>query len=421
MKFKNVFVVPQVSREKQQLLKMHLLKENMQRCKLFAQIVILFEAILICMNISSSYEENHGHFVITIYFVLYFILMLMSFFMLVYINRMEKKETYTERFYNRIQLGLLSFVCFFLVWGAAVTLVDQKEYGHVMAFAVNFMCVSVLFHASNRTILLLYIAPITVLLFGLPIFQPSSAILMGHYINLTVFLFFCWLASRMLYTSYASNFFNKLLLTESNERLALKMEENEKINKELAKANKQLKKMTIIDELTQIPNRRGFQKYIRDTLIGANKKRKLTLMMIDIDAFKLFNDHYGHLEGDKILKSVAQKIQASIHFFDGISARFGGEEFVAAVFDLDVKAVEQLAESIRKAVFKMEIPHEYSPFSDRVTISIGITTGNVSKAENMEKLMKDADSALYESKSKGRNRVEYFSGTTSVGVKSKVD
>lgn len=417
MEFKNIFIAQQVSLEKQQLLKNHLLKENMQRCKLFAKIVIFFEAILICMNISSSYAVNHGHFVITIYFVLYLILMLMSSFMLLYINRIEKKGTCTKGLYNRAQLGLLCFVCFFLVWGAAVTLVDQKEYGHVMAFAVNFMCVSVLFHASNRTILLLYIAPITVLLLGLPIFQPSKAILMGHYINLAVFLFFCWLASRMLYTSYASNFFNKLLLTESNEKLALKMEENEKINRELAKVNEQLKKMTIIDELTQIPNRRGFQKYIGDALISTNKKRKLTLMMIDIDAFKLFNDHYGHLEGDKILKSVAQKIKASIPFSDSITARFGGEEFVVAVFDLDLKAVEQLAESVRESVFKMEIPHEYSPFSNRVTISIGIAAQDASKAEDVEKLMKDADSALYESKSKGRNRVEYFRENTSVGIK----
>ena len=415
MKLKSVFAMPQVSLEKQQLLKKHLLTENMQRCKLFAKIVILFEAILIYMNVSSSYALNHGHFVINIYFVLYLILMLMSVFMLFYINRMEKKRIYTESVYKRTQLGLLSFVCFFLVWGAAVTLADQKEYGHVMAFAVNFMCVSVLFHASNRTILLLYIAPVTVLLFGLPIFQPSPTILMGHYINLTVFLFFCWLASRMLYTSYASNFYNKLLLTESNERLAMKMEENEKINKELAAVNKQLKRMTIVDELTQIPNRRGFQKYIREALTDVDGERKLTIMMVDIDAFKLFNDHYGHLEGDKILKSVAQKIQASIHFLDSITARFGGEEFIAAVFDLDVKLIEQLAESVRNAVFEMEIPHEYSPCSNRVTISIGVAMGDVAKEEDMEQLMKDADSALYESKSKGRNRVEYFNAVNLLG------
>ncbi|WP_248561125.1 GGDEF domain-containing protein [Niallia sp. NCCP-28] len=193
------------------------------------------------------------------------------------------------------------------------------------------------------------------------------------------------------------------------------MEENEKINKELAAVNKQLKRMTIIDELTQIPNRRGFQKYIREALIDVDEERKLTLMMVDIDAFKLFNDYYGHLEGDKTLKSVAQKIQVSIHLFDSITARFGGEEFIVAAFDLDAKLVEQLAESVRKAVFEMEIPHEYSPFSNRVTISIGVAIGDVAKEEDMEQLMKDADSALYESKSKGRNRVEYFNAVNLLG------
>ncbi|PMC38661.1 hypothetical protein CJ195_09420 [Bacillus sp. UMB0899] len=406
MKYKFAFVSPKVSLEKKQLLEKHLFNENLQRCKLFASIVILFESILILMNLSSMFQSQ-GEIVINPYLMLYCLLLIMSSFMLLYIRLFEKRTSYTKAQYKRFKVGLLSFVNFFLVWGSVVTLIDQKEYGHVMAFAVNFMCVSILFHASNRTILLLYILPISVLLIGLPFFQSSDAILTGHYINLSVFLFFCWLASRMLYISQSTNFFNKLLLTETNSNLALKIEENEKINQQLAKANEQLKEMTIIDELTNIPNRRGFQQYIQESLTYSNGKRKLSIIMIDIDAFKLFNDNYGHLEGDKIIKSVAQMIQN--HVIDSsfsISARFGGEEFVIAVFDRNDLEIDKLAEDIRIAIYAAEIPHEYSPVTNHVTISVGIATDYVKNENDIPQLLEHADHALYRSKSNGKNRVE---------------
>ena len=408
MRYKFTFISPNVSLEKKQLLEKHLFNENIQRCKLFASIVMLFESILILMNLSSMYQSQGG-FVFNPYIVLYSVLLIMSAFMLIYIHLFEKRTSYTEVQYKRFKVGLLGFVNFFLVWGSVVTLIDQKEYGHVMAFAVNFMCVSILFHASNKTILILYILPISVLLIGLPFFQPSDAILMGHYINLSVFLFFCWLASRMLYNSQSTNFYNKLLLTETNSNLAIKIEENVKINQQLAKVNEQLKKMTIIDELTNIPNRRGFQQYIQESLTYRNGKPKLSIIMIDIDAFKLFNDNYGHLEGDKVIKSVAQMIQNNgIDSSLSISSRFGGEEFVIAVFDKDESEINKLAEDIRAAIFAAKIPHEYSPVTNHVTISVGLAIDFVKNENDIPQLLEHADHALYESKSKGRNRVERF-------------
>lgn len=139
---------------------------NLQRCKLFAKIVILFEFILICMNQTTSFVTYHRMFVFDIYFRLYVLLLLMSIIMLVYIIRFEKKKDMTEKQYQWFRFGVICFVCFFLVWGSVVTLVDQKGYGHVMAFAVNIMCVSILYLASNRTILKLYILPIAVLFIG---------------------------------------------------------------------------------------------------------------------------------------------------------------------------------------------------------------------------------------------------------------
>jgi diguanylate cyclase (GGDEF)-like protein len=408
MKLLYPFVTPAVSIAQKQLLEQQLFNENIQRCKLFAKIVILFESILIIMNLSSAYSAGQNLFSFNIYLMMYFILLFMSIFMLLYIRWFEKRKFCTNRGYKLYQIGLLGLVVFFLVWGAVVTLVDQKEYGHVMAFAVNFMCVSILFHASNKTILLLYIMPISVLFIGLPFFQPSNTVLMGHYINLSVFLFFCWLASRMLYNSYSSNFYHKMLLIEANKDLDIKVKENERINGKLAEMNEQLKQLTLIDELTKIPNRRGYQEYLKKTLNGAKEKRKISVMMIDIDAFKRFNDSYGHLEGDKIIQAVAQEINLCIDHSVSFAARFGGEEFIIVTFDRNQAGVYELAETIRSAVAAMGIVHEYSPVSQYVTVSIGLSTGDVINEREVEQLVEHADMALYKAKSLGRNRAELY-------------
>jgi diguanylate cyclase (GGDEF)-like protein len=405
MKLISPFTGPKVPDDKRRLFEKHLFKENLQRCRLFAKIVILFESILIIMNITSNYSSEQS-FSINVYVILYLILLFLSVFMLLYIRYFDKRSFQTELGFKRYRRGLLVLVTLFLIWGAVVTLIDQKVYGHVMAFVVNFMCVSILFHASNRAILSLYTIPILVLYAGLPFFQPSNSVLMGHYINLSVFLFFCWLASRMFYISFSTNYYNKILLMETIQNLDSKIRENGTINRKLTEANKQLKQLILVDELTGIPNRRGFQEHIQNALKAMGIERKLSLLMIDIDHFKLYNDNYGHLEGDKIIKVVAQKISHSLHNSDSFAARFGGEEFVIAIFDMDQTEVYQVAETIRKAVLDLKIPHEFSPVIGKVTISIGLASAFVFDDFEIVSLLEKADQALYDAKLGGRNRVE---------------
>ncbi len=409
MKLLHVLVGPSAPPGKLQLLEKDVFYVNLQRCKLFAKIVILFEFIMICINLTTSFAIYQRLIFSNTYLILYLLLLTMSVIMLGYMHWFERIKDYTERQYKWFRLGMLCFVCFFGVWGSVITLLDQKGYGHVMAFSVNIVCVSILFLASNRTIIKLYIPPIAVLFIGLPFFQPSMDTLIGHYINLSVFLFFCWLGSRMLYNSYAANFFNEMLLKESNHHLALKIEENMAINEKLKKANEKLQYLSFIDELTKVPNRRGFQHYIQEQLDNNQGKRNVSLMMLDIDAFKQFNDHYGHLEGDKVIQLAASTIQQLIAPRDGFLSRFGGEEFVIIVFEWNKDQVYQFAEKIRNAVYSMGIVHEYSPVTNRVTVSIGIETGDVEHPLDIESLLKNADFALYQAKNNGRNRVEVFS------------
>lgn len=390
--------------EKEKLFSEFLFKENMQRSKLFAKIVILFEGVLIFIHTFSNYVANR-QITMDFYLFMYLFLFAMSICMVLYITRFEKTETPAASQRRKFQRGLTGFVIFFLAWGAAVTLADQKEYGNVMAFAVNFMCVSILYHASNKQILQLYVLPVTILAVGLPFFQNAQPILFGHYINLTVFLFFCWLASRMLYRSNKVNFYNKLLLTATNENLAQTIEKSEEINRKLEATNERLKKLTLMDELTKISNRRGLQQYIDNALMVSKGSRRLSFIMLDIDNFKLFNDNYGHFEGDKVLQLVAQQINNCVDSSECHISRFGGEEFIVAVFDQDLQQVVELAECIQASLEEADIPHEYSLVANHVTVSIGIAIGEVENSGQIQAVKEKADFALYEAKSQGKNRI----------------
>lgn len=398
MKWKNRYITPEIPVEKKDLLEEYLFKENIQRCKLFAKIVILFEAILIGMNMAETFAAKRVLLDGNTYFVLYTTLVVMAVTMLLLIRWLERKSSYSAIQNKWAKFVLLSLVSLFLVWGAVVTLVDQKEYGHVMAFVVNFMCVSILFHATNRIMLAIYTPAIVVLMVGLPVVQPSNTVVMGHFINLSVFLFFCWLASRMLYRSYVTNYISELLLKESNHSLAEKVKENERMNAKL-------QELSIMDELTGIPNRRGFYQYISKISDDSNQERPVSILLLDIDAFKPYNDNYGHLQGDKVIQAVAKVLKKLVDVPSSIASRFGGEEFVVAVFDKDQPSAHQLAEDIRSTVEKLRLPHEYSPVADYVTVSVGYVTSTIGKEEQLDPLVEQADISLYQAKGAGRNRI----------------
>ena len=163
------------------------------------------------------------------------------------------------------------------------------------------------------------------------------------------------------------------------------------------------------DTLTGIYNRR----YLEDSLkrITHSLKRYgdiLSVMMIDIDYFKLFNDTYGHSEGDICLKKVAEAINDTLLRPDDFVARYGGEEFTVILPYTDEKGSRFIAEKMLKNVREMKIPHEKSEAADYVTISIGLTTINAELSQDGDEFIKHADKALYQSKSNGRNQYTFI-------------
>ncbi|MCL1908641.1 MAG: diguanylate cyclase [Holophagaceae bacterium] len=162
------------------------------------------------------------------------------------------------------------------------------------------------------------------------------------------------------------------------------------------------------DGLTGIYNRRYFDEKM-DLLIKTVSRFKgdLSLMMIDIDFFKKFNDTYGHIDGDSCLVAVAKAISQEITRADDFVARYGGEEFVAVLPHTDGQGAKLIAERLLDKVRKCNIPHKLNKAADCVTVSIGIASGRVEFKQNVNDYVSKADEMLYKSKQDGRNRYNF--------------
>ncbi len=203
-------------------------------------------------------------------------------------------------------------------------------------------------------------------------------------------------------------------LTQSFNKMALRITQTvsglEKAvalrTNELEERNRELKLLSTTDDLTGIPNRRQF-----DTTLQAawrtslRNKKYLGLFMIDIDFFKYYNDTYGHLAGDSILRIVGQLLQDTAHRSTDLVARYGGEEFVILIQNAEPQKLNDYAKSIAQRVEALNIEHTGSAFKI-ITVSIGVAYLIPSLDDSPETLLAMADEALYRSKDGGRNRAE---------------
>lgn len=174
--------------------------------------------------------------------------------------------------------------------------------------------------------------------------------------------------------------------------------------KDLNDAKKELEVLTRTDSLTDIANRRSFSEYLEAEWKRAfREKTPLSLIMIDVDHFKRFNDKYGHLAGDECLKNVAQKLKSSLNRSTDLVARCGGEEFVMVLPNTQEPLVP--AELCRQNIERLQIPNEGSSVSEFVTISVGVSTITPDENADLVEFERSADRALYKAKQAGRNRV----------------
>ena len=163
-----------------------------------------------------------------------------------------------------------------------------------------------------------------------------------------------------------------------------------------------------IDGLTGIFNRRYFDENLSRLIKSVSRSSgSLSLLMIDIDYFKYYNDTYGHSRGDECLKIIAKTLKQGATRADDFVARYGGEEFVVVLPNTKEIGAVNVANRLLEAIRNCKIPHESSTIADHVTISIGVTTGAASYTQSVEEYINRADEMLYKSKHEGRNRYNF--------------
>ena len=176
--------------------------------------------------------------------------------------------------------------------------------------------------------------------------------------------------------------------------------------RELTRTHERLRELTHEDSLTGLYNRRHFQEYLSHIWERAQyDNSQVNVMMVDIDHFKKYNDRYGHQAGDECLRQVAQALVANLRRPEDSVARYGGEEFIAVLPNTEPAYALLVAERIREAVEGLQIRHESSSTALVVTISIGIASCRADFSLQDSVLMALADSALYQAKREGRNRI----------------
>jgi diguanylate cyclase (GGDEF)-like protein len=186
--------------------------------------------------------------------------------------------------------------------------------------------------------------------------------------------------------------------------------EKKQAEEKLLEANRILHQLSMIDGLTEIANRRSFEESLdREWKRAERSASSLSLIMFDIDFFKLYNDTYGHQGGDICLKRVAYLAKQSLFRKPDFAARYGGEEFAVILPDTKAEDAALIAERIRAAIESDAIEHKGSKVSSVVTVSVGVATMVPYPHMDKNELIIGADKALYQAKQEGRNQVRSLS------------
>ncbi|MFC5439569.1 sensor domain-containing diguanylate cyclase [Rhodanobacter ginsenosidimutans] len=182
--------------------------------------------------------------------------------------------------------------------------------------------------------------------------------------------------------------------------------ERKRTEEKLLNMQRELERLSFKDGLTGVGNRRCFDKVLKNEWSCAQRSRQpLSLVMLDIDYFKQYNDHYGHIQGDNCLKQVGALLDSMATRPRDFLARYGGEEFVLVLPETDAQSARSMAERCRELIEQTQMPHEKSSAAPVLTVSLGVGAVVPDMADEPLSLIDAVDRALYQAKLQGRNRI----------------
>lgn len=366
---------------------------NIERGKVTAAAFIFIESFLILFFMLTKKQQFFK--VPVLYYGIIYLLVLIG--MIIYLAAFIKLGKNMPKYQTSIIYTGISFALFILFCHAGLSILDQLSSGQIIVYVVAVISVAVCPIYEPSVLTIIYLCVHLPFIIFMTYFQKSSNLLYMNYVNSTSFLIVSLVISWMRYKSQVEVFINGKIIEEKNIEL-------ERLNKELAEANNKLKKLSRTDSLTGINNRYMFDRTIK---IEWNRCQRhfvpLSLLIIDIDFFKAFNDNYGHQAGDYCIQKIAGVIKSCAKRASDTVARYGGEEFAVILPYVEKEDAYKIAEKIRCSVEILNIKHEYSSASRHVTISTGVNTVIPSDKLSIRDFIRTADKALYEAKDNKRN------------------
>lgn len=370
-------------------------KINVFRAKITA---ITFFALDSMLLIASLLVRKEKFFELPgIYYGCMYILIIitMIFFTLLFIKLEQNVHI------NNLKITVIGtmFSAFILMWCGGISILDQYNSGQILVYVIATIAIAVTPILKPLLLILMYFSVQAWFIAMIIHFSNSNLIPFGNIVNSTAIVIISLVIACMRYKGREDDFIKRKELQEKSEEL-------KQLNKELEETNYKLTRLSQIDGLTGIYNRLVFDRFINTEWEQCKRcQHQLSLLMIDVDYFKLYNDNYGHQAGDQCLRKIASVLSNCARQSSDIVSRYGGEEFAIILPDIEKEMAMDLAEKIRREVEEMKVIHEYSIVSDYVTISLGLCTVIPTEESSVEEFIGYADEALYEAKKENRNKV----------------
>ncbi|MDJ0761870.1 MAG: GGDEF domain-containing protein [Myxococcota bacterium] len=264
---------------------------------------------------------------------------------------------------------------------ALISVTDQIIHGRITVFIGAIFGFSSFVFFRWQSLLAIFLVPSIIFFLGIPYFQNNRELVIGHFVNGSVFLVIGFIFSRTRYSAKYRDFVNEQIILSQKGML---------------------EKLSLEDPLTGLNNRRTLETQLARKFAQAKRnKLPLTVAIADIDYFKRVNDTFFHQVGDEVLKIVAQIFTDNLREYDVVS-RYGGEEFVVLLYDTSLEAGTRICERIRRAIETYE--WQKLAVGLTVTISFGLSINN--RFDHHEKMLSFADKKLYEAKQNGRNQIQ---------------
>lgn len=306
---------------------------------------------------------------------------------------------YKKSSYEPIPIRRLTNIYVFslLSAGVFVTISDPEVYNQMMLFSLIMIVASSYFIIEKKQLLVSILLTSMALIIGLYWQQGYTEQFQKQFLYLTLLIPIVVYISGEFYRSYT----NTILV---QVRLMDEIKSNRQLTKELSTANYQLSTQASLDPMTGLFNRRALNEHITDLAVKADAQPfQLTVLMLDVDFFKSYNDLYGHIEGDKVLIEVAQVLQSVSQERGLFAARYGGEEFTLILKDATEETIQSVCEAIVTQVEQLQIVHAGSEVAPYVTVSLGAYSRLTEGGETIFKVLEMADQVLYDVKNNGRN------------------